>query len=457
MNGKERVLAVLQHRQADRVPWVPFAGVHAGHLKKHTAEAVLKDGDKLFESLLAVNELYRPDGQPVVFDLQIEAEILGCELLWQDITPPSVVSHPLVSGVDLNSLELPGPEDGRLPIVLDVMRRMKSTVGEDTALYGLVTGPFTLASHLRGTELFMDMMLNPDAVSEIMVFCEAVCVRMCELYIEAGMDVIAVVDPMVSQIGPDHFVQFCHVPLSRVFQRIRELDAYSAVFVCGNATRNVEGLCNTVPDCLSIDENIDIVSAKEITDRHGIAIAGNIPLTTTMLLGTQMDNMKHVVDRLDEISHHNYIMSPGCDMPYDTPPENVIGVAEAMRDTDAARKLLEGYSSDGFDIEVELPDYDHLERTLVEVFTLDSAACAACMYMLNAAERGVGEFAGEVQMVEYKFTEPENIARAMKLGVAQLPAIYINGQLRFSSLIPSNEELVAAINDADGGRRRIAS
>ena len=446
MNGKERVFAVMRHEQADRVPWVPFAGVHAGTLKGHTAEAVLKDADALYESLLAVNEIYRPDGQPVVFDLQIEAEIMGCELLWQDATPPSVVSHPLASGSSLEDLALPGPGDGRLPMVLDVMRRMKATVGTDTALYGLVTGPFTLASHLRGTELFMDMILNPDEVTRIMEFCQAACLRMSELFIEAGMDVIAVVDPMVSQIGPDHFAQFCHGPLHAVFSRIRQLDAFSAAFVCGNATRNIEALCGTEPDCLSIDENIEIVGAKEITDRLGIAIAGNIPLTTTMLLGSQMDNMKHVVDRLDAISHDNYIMSPGCDMPYDTPPENVIGIAEAIRDPETARGLVEGYQGDTFDIDVTLPDYENLERPLVEVFTLDSASCAACMYMLNAAERGVGEFGGRVDMVEYKFTERENIARAVKLGVTKLPAIYINGKLEFSSIIPGNDELVAAID-----------
>lgn len=448
MNGKERVFAAFNHQQPDRVPWVPFAGVHAGRLKGHSASEVLQDGDKLYESLLAVNELYCPDGQPVVFDLQIEAEILGCELLWSDETPPSVVSHPLAAGDEPDDLKIPGSQDGRLPMVLETMRRMVSTVGEDTALYGLVTGPFTLASHLRGTEVFMDMMLDPARVTDLMAFCEAVCKRMSEMYIEAGMDVIAVVDPMVSQIGPDHFAQFCDRPLSRVFQHIRQKGALSSAFVCGNATRNIEGLCRTSPDCLSIDENIDILAAKRITDRFNITIAGNIPLTTTMLLGSQMDNMKHVVDRLDEIDTHNFIMSPGCDMPYDTPPENVIGIAEAMRDPESAKALLEGYHSETFDIEVELPDYGRLERPLVEVFTLDSASCAACMYMLNAAERGVDEFQGAVDMVEYKFTSRENIARAVKLGVSKLPAIYINGELRFSSIIPSNDELVAAIAES---------
>jgi uroporphyrinogen decarboxylase len=448
MNGKERVIKALQRREADRVPWVPFAGVHAGFLKEYSAETVLKDGDKLFESLMAVNELYRPDGQPVVFDLQIEAEILGCELLWSEMTPPSVVSHPLASGIELSNLRLPTPEDGRLPMVLDVMRRMSATVGSDTALYGLITGPFTLAAHLRGTEIFMDIMLNPEGVEEIMAFCEAVSKEMASMFIAAGMDVIAAVDPMVSQIGPEHFERFCSKPLVALFSHIRDQEAYSAAFVCGNATRNIEGLCRTGPDCLSIDENIDIIEAKVICDRYNIAIAGNIPLTTTMLLGTQMDNMKHVVDRLDEIDSLGYIMSPGCDMPYDTPPENVIGIAEALRNPESARDLVASYSAETPDIDVELPDYANLERTLVEVFTLDSATCAACMYMMRAAEKGVADSDEIVDMVEYKFTSHENIARAVKLGVSKLPAIYINGELKFSSIIPGHEELLVAINSA---------
>ena len=87
-------------------------------------------------------------------------------------------------------------------MVLDVMRRMKADVGETTALYGLVTGPFTLASHLRGTEIFMDMFDHPDFLRDLIAYALEVAKRMAELYIEAGMDVIAIVDPLVSQISP---------------------------------------------------------------------------------------------------------------------------------------------------------------------------------------------------------------------------------------------------------------
>ena len=99
------------------------------------------------------------------------------------------------------------------------------------------------------------------------------------------------------------------------------------------------------------------------------------------------------------------------------------------------------------DIEVELPDYANLKKPLMEVFTLDSATCAACQYMMGAANQAKDTYGDKIDLVEYKFTLKENIARCKKVGVKQLPSIYINGQLKFSSIIPTKEELENAINE----------
>ena len=448
MSGKELLFSVLRHEETDSVPWVPFAGVHAGKLKGYTAREVLTDPDKLLESLIEVNKLYRPDGQPVVFDLQLEAEILGCELLWAEDAPPSVASHPLATDLSIPNT-IPTAEDGRLPMVLDVMRKLKAEVGEHTALYGLITGPFTLASHLRGTEIFMDTMDKRDYLVALLAYCSKIAQAMARLYVEAGMDVIAVVDPVISQISPRMFTKFMHEPFNDLFKCIRDQGVFSAFFVCGDATKNIEPMCLTLPDCIAVDENIDMVTAKEVTDRHNVVLEGNIPLTTRMLMGTQLDNMKYVVDLMDSLDHHNLIISPGCDMPYDTPVENVIGTAEAIRDVHRAKHLLTNYHAAEMDLDaVELPDYANLEKPLVEVFTLDSASCAACGYMLQAAERAAEELAGAVDMVEYKATSSDNVARMTKMNIRNLPSICINGELKFSSLIPSNRELIEAIRAA---------
>jgi uroporphyrinogen decarboxylase len=320
-------------------------------------------------------------------------------------------------------------------------------VGDNTALYGLITGPLTLATHLRGSELFMDTYVEEEKVSELIDYCTGIAKQMSDLYIAAGMDVIAVVDPVVSQISPDMFDQFLQTPMSGLFKYIKDKGAFSSLFVCGDATKNMDVMCHTQPDMISIDENIDMTAAKLITDAHHIVIGGNIPLTTVMLLGNQQDNVKFIVDFMDSIDHQNLIISPGCDMPYDVPVENAIGIMDAIRNPETARKMLENYTKEELDIDIELPDYRHLDKPLIEVFTLDSASCAACGYMKQAATRLLDIFGDKIEVTEYKITEIENVARVKKMGVKNLPSIYINGELYVSSIIPNHKEFVELINN----------
>lgn len=439
--GKSVIYDVMHHKEMKEVPWVPFAGVHAGLLKGCTAKEVLTDGDKLFESLMEVHRLYTPDGMPIVFDLQIEAEILGCNLLWAEDNPPSVMSHPFAEEkTPLAGAALPGENDGRIPMILDVMRRVKASVGEDTALYGLICGPLTLASHLRGSDFFMDIFEDPEYVEELLAYCTRVCMRMTDMYTAAGMDVIAIVDPLVSQVSAKHFESLLSAHFTACFDHIREKGAFSSFFVCGNATKQIEVMCKTNPDCISIDENVDLPEAKKITDKYDIAIGGNIPLTTTMLFGNQKDNMKYVVDLLDKVDNHNLIVSPGCDMPYSIPVENVIAAVQAIKNPETARAMVAGYEASDDGIEIELPDYAALDRPFVEVFTLDPATCAACTYMVAAAMQGKEEFGDAIDIAVYKYTVKEDVARTKKMGVEKLPSIYINGELKWSSIIPSRQE-----------------
>ena len=445
LEGKELLFSVLRHESTNNVPWVPFAGVHAGVLKGYNARDILLDRDKLVESLEEVHKVYDPDGMPVLFDLQVEAEILGCDLLWADEAPPSVASHPYAVEKKIPTV-IPQPGDGRLPIILDVMRTMKEKVGQDTALYGLVTGPFTLASHLRGTDIFIDSIEDPDYLIELVAYTTKAAIAISKYYIDAGMDVIAVVDPLISQISPRMFGKYFSGPFSEIFEFIKSEKVFSAFFVCGDATKNIRAMCETHPDCIAVDENINMVSAKSITDEYNITLGGNIPLTTCMLLGNQQDNMKYVIDLLDSLDHKNLIISPGCDMPYSVPIENTIAVVQAVREPDSTRKIVENYTRAEIDIPVTLPNYTSLSKPLIEVFTLDPETCAACTYMWRASQRIMEILGDKVDLVLYKITEIETIARVKKMGIEKIPAIYINGDLKFSSIIPGQAEYLEEVN-----------
>ena len=447
MTRKELLFNVLEHKETPRPGWVPLAGVHAGLLKNFTADEVYQNADKLYQSLLEVNKIYQPDGLLLLFDLQLEAEILGCQIKWEKNGPPSVRSHPLE-----NTLEIPKTkitkDSGRIPMVIDVAKRIKKELGNEVALYGLFCGPYTLASHLRGTNFFRDARQRPDYVKELMAYCAELGTQMADIYMDEDVDVIVPTDPVVSQISPKHFQEFVFDPYKKIFDHIRARKKFSSFFVCGNATHIIDLMCQTGPDSISVDENVDIVKAYEITNKHNVVIGGNIPLTTALLLGNQMDNMKVGIDLIDRMNvHKNFIVAPGCDMPYATPIENTVALSQAVLNTDKTRDMVANYELSDMDVEIELPDYANLKKPLLEAFTLDSTACAACTYMKAVSVDAKNHFGDKIDFVEYMFNTPENISRIKKVGVKQLPSLYLNGELLYSSIIPNLDDLIKQIEE----------
>lgn len=446
MTGKERIKQAFARQKTDRVPWVPFVGCHAGLLIEKDAETFLKSAKWIVQGVKKAVELYRPDGIPVVFDLQIEAEALGCELVWAKENPPAVVKHPLCNGTTLDNLRVPGPEAGRIGVSLEAARRIRNN-HPDLAVYGLITGPFTLALHLLGTDIFMKMFDDADYVHRLLGFCRDVCKAMGGYYIDAGCDVIAMVDPMTSQIGPDQFTQFVTPSVTDIFSDIRTRGALSSFFVCGHAQQNITVMAQTGCDNISIDENIPLDYVRTECEKYNISFGGNLQLTSVLLLGKPIDAQKNALACLDIAGEQGFILAPGCDLPYATPPENIQAVAEMVHDgykRDVVRQIA---SETPDDERLDMKEYGQADKVVVDIITLDSEACAPCQYMVDAVKRVAPEFEGIVIWREHKIKHRESIVFMTSLMVRNVPTICIDGEIVFVSRIPPKDELIAAIQD----------
>jgi uroporphyrinogen decarboxylase len=428
----------------DRVPWVPFVGVHGGSLIGVDAETYLKSSKQMVAGLTKAIELYKPDGIPVTFDLQLEAEILGCKLKWAKENPPAVVSHPLAEGVPPGDLKVPKATDGRIPLVLETTRKLRAQ-NQEIALYGLITGPFTLALHLLGTDIFMLLFENPAYVTEVMDFCTRVAVAYSEMLMDAGCDVIAVVDPMTSQIDPVSFETFVTPFVSRIFDFIRGKDKLSSFFVCGHAQQNIEAMCNCHPDNVSIDENIPLEYVKEIALSKKISFGGNLKLTVVLLMGDADDTRHDALACLDQGGKRGFILAPGCDLPMKTPVENLKAVSELVFNQylqDVARNLDKKKSD--LDI-LNMKDYGQSDKVIVDVITLDSESCAPCQYMVEAVKRVAPHFEGVVEWREHPIKKMEAVSFMSSLMVKNIPTICIDGKIVFVSQIPPQQLLIEAI------------
>lgn len=445
MTGKELIFNVLQKKPVSRTPWVPYTGSQIANLKGYAADEMFQNADKYLECLLEAEAQYLPDGMPAIFDLQVEAEILNCDLTWYKNTPPTVCSHPLADDFTIPTQKL-NKTDGRIPLIMDVMKRFKAAK-PDVAMYGLVCGPFTLASHLRGTGIFMDMYDDEEKVKELINYCGEIAWQLSEFYIEAGCDIIAAVDPLVSQISPDMFETFMHEPCKVLFERIEKAGVPSSFFVCGDATKNIEPMCLTKPSCIAIDENVDIAAAKAITDKYDIVMSGNLQLTITMLLGTQQDNQKAALELMDKLGTDKFILAPGCDVPFDAPAANIVGIGQAVHNSDAVRKALESYVAVNDLPDIEMPDFAANKHVTIEVITIDSQTCAACGYMVATANDAAKKFGDQVQVVERSIMSKETLAYITKVGLANLPTIMIEGDIKHISLIPPVDKLAEELQE----------
>ncbi len=438
MNGKERVLKALRFEEVDRVPWVPFTGVHVAKLVDSNAEELLKNGDILVKAVSAAAERYYADGVCSAFDLQAEAEVLGCALHWSKNNPPAVTGHVLAQGKTLEDLPEFTKDKGRLPMFFEATRKLVEKVGDEKAVFALCCGPFTLALHLRGSAFIMDMMKKPDEAHKVLEYCAEITRRMGEWYMETGAHVVAVVDPMTSQIAPKHFEAFVTPYVKPVIDEVHGKGGIVTLFCCGNATKNIELMMKSKPDAIAFDEQVDLQFVKDLADQYHVSFEGNIPLTTTLLFGSPRECVADIKKRIEIGGRRGYILSPGCDLPYDTPFYNLEAVGkyaatgEEPSETSGFMSLEEALNSaeesgDIFeDVKIE-PG-----KVFIEIVTLDSEGCAPCQYMCEAVKNVAPIYGDKLSWRESLIKSAAGIKRTMSLGVSTLPTHHNNNNYVFA-------------------------
>ena len=66
--GRDLVLKALKCETTERIPWVPFTGVHCAKLLDMDAETFLKNPDNITAGVKLAAEKYLADGVCSVFD-----------------------------------------------------------------------------------------------------------------------------------------------------------------------------------------------------------------------------------------------------------------------------------------------------------------------------------------------------------------------------------------------------
>ena len=437
-SGKELLYRIFNRQIVERPCWILYSGMHAASLLGYDSFEMLRDEEKLLAALLAAHKLYSPDGMPIIFDLQLEAEILGCELAWDSKLVPIVKTHPLEATKTFFP-PIPRQDQGRLPLILNVTKKLKNLIGKRTALYGLVTGPLTLAFQLRGMLIFMDMFEDESYFIKLINYCTEVCTQIADYYISVGVDVIGIVDPLISQITPDIFSKFLSHEFTQLFSNLRSRNMFSSLIVCGNASGNIESMAKTYPDCISVDGSINIAEIKYVSKKYNTIFSGNIQVGSTLIFGNQRDNHKYAIELIEEMGYQDFILAPGCDLPYDVPRENIIGLSQVAQNFAAVKLFILEYGLIKKNSKTKREKDP--SKIIVEIFAFNPYKFSFRNQILDTIRVFSEQLNVPIEVIEQNLSLNKSIAEFKNYELKNIPSVLINGVLCYDATSFDQEKL----------------
>ncbi len=314
--------------QCDRRKVVPLMGFPGVQLTGYSIRQILFNADAQVKTAKALYERLRPDAMFQVMDLSVESNALGLQVRYPLHESPSVEDHPVKSVRDLDQFaKIDILKDGRVMAFAEAMRRMKEAI--DVPCGGYVIGPFSLAGRLMGeSEAAMCAIDDPSTLEQVLEFATERIIRYGKALVEAGADMIAVLEPTGVILSPMQFRQFSGKYVKRIFS---ELDTIGILHICGSSTHIIPDMCNTGAQGLSLDSDVDLPSAMAMLPPDVVMI-GNLDPVAVVAHSTAQEVYAAARELLDLMSKYpNFVLSSGCDLPPETPLDNIRAMIDACR------------------------------------------------------------------------------------------------------------------------------
>ncbi len=328
--AKDMLIVATMGQPTPIAPWVPYAGVNCAFLIGAKADRYFRDADLMAKGVVTAAERYQADGIPLAFDLSIEAESIGCELTYWEDNVPSVTSHPCDKQLpEALGLKLPEKDAGRWPVLFEAARLARPQLEkQDCAMIGLVCGPLTLASHLAGVRIFTALIKKKEFAHPMVAFAGKVVEQSARFYAEMGCDIIAIVDPVASQIRPETFREYVTPNCQDAIRVIHDAGLPSSFFICGDCTKVLEEVCQVGTNAFAVDEQLNLNFVREMARKYKKGFGGNLKLTLALSLG-MLSPREDALISLAAGGNVGFTLAPGCDLPFDTPEAHLLQVIEA--------------------------------------------------------------------------------------------------------------------------------
>jgi len=198
----------------------------------------------------------------------------------------------------------------------------KQEVGNEIPILGWIEGPMAQMANLRGMDkIMMDLYDQPDFVADLLEFVIAVEKLFALGQIKAGANWIGIGDSAASLISPQIYHKLIMPGQKELVDFVHQNGAKTKIHICGNITNHLESLVQTGADVIDLDWMVPIEKAVDLLQPNQV-VCGNFDPVNVLMNGMPESVFEAAVACIQK-GKGRLILSPGCEVPVNTPLENV--------------------------------------------------------------------------------------------------------------------------------------
>ena len=325
MTSRERVLAHLEGRPVDQLPLMPITMMFACLQIGARYRDYCTDYRVLVEGQIRTAEKFGFDYVNTMSDPAREAADCGASVEYFDNQPVAIVENQalLADKTKLASLKIPDPlGGGRMHNGIHALALFQERVGKDKLIEGWIEGPIAEAADLRGINtLMMDFFDDPAFVRDLFAFVIELELRFAREQIKAGADVIGLGDAAASLVGPQIYEEFVWPYEKKLVDGIHALGGKVRLHICGNTRRILPGLGKLGCSIVDLDSMAPISEARQQMT-PGQVLLGNLNPVAVLRNGDPAA-VTAAIAQCHRDAGAPFIVGAGCEVPRDTPPDNL--------------------------------------------------------------------------------------------------------------------------------------
>ncbi len=333
MNGHQRILGVLEGRPVDRLPQMPITMMFAGAQLGVPYGRYATDHRLLVECQIHVAEKFDFDHVSCISDPAREVADCGAVVRHFDDQPPAIdeTCALLADKTALAGLEIPDPlGGGRMHDRVNAAALFRRQIGGEKLIEGWIEGPCAEAADLRGINTLMtDFFDDPAFVRDLFDFVLEMELRFAKAQIEAGIDIMGIGDAAASLVGPRIYEEFVLPYEQKMVDALHEMGTKVRLHICGNTGRILGGIGSLGCEIVDLDHLAPLSQARQAMGPQQV-LAGNIDPVSVLRDGTP-ESITAAIGRCHRQSGAAYIVAAGCEVPRDTPEENLLALRDYAR------------------------------------------------------------------------------------------------------------------------------